>query len=408
MAGDVRRVAMVSMHTSPAATPGEADAGGMNVAILGLATELASRGIAVDLLTRSTGPSTVTDLAPGITLHELEAGLPGVVAKEDLSAVADEFGEAVARLAGRESGRYDVIHAHYWISGIATLPVAIELGIPFVQSFHTLGDMKHRAMAEGMLTEPQRRVRSESYLATQADAVIASSTAEVDALLEQVGAQAERVWIMPPGVDTGLFVPHVESADAVRLALGIEQGRPLLAVVGRVQELKGQRLAVRVLAALPEPRPVLVIAGQPTPGAEGYFVALRDLADELGVGDDVRFTGALGREAVAELFAAATLTMVPSHSETFGLVALESAASGTPVIAQRVSGLVESVSDGESGVLIDSRDPVDWARAISVLLDNPLAYAELSLSARAFAEGFSWAASVSVLLDVYESVAVKR
>ncbi|MBB5842609.1 D-inositol-3-phosphate glycosyltransferase [Conyzicola lurida] len=395
------------MHTSPAATPGQADAGGMNVAILGLARELAGRGIAVDLLTRSSGQSTVTDIAPGITLHELEAGPPGIVAKEDLSSVADEFGEAVARLAGRESGRYDVIHAHYWISGIAALPVAIELGIPFVQSFHTLGDMKHRAMIDEVPTEPQRRVRSESFLANQADAVIASSTAEVDALLEQVGAPAEHVWIMPPGVDTGLFAPRPEAGAAVREALGIEADRPVIAVVGRVQELKGQRLAVRVLAALPEPRPVLVIAGRPTPGAESYFLALHELAAELGVVDDLRFTGALEREAVAELFAAATLTLVPSHSETFGLVALESAASGTPVVAQRVSGLVESVSDGESGLLIDSRDPADWARAIGVLLDNPAAYAELARSARAFAEGFSWETSVSVLLDVYESVAAR-
>jgi D-inositol-3-phosphate glycosyltransferase len=190
----------------------------------------------------------------------------------------------------------------------------------------------------------------------------------------------------------------------VRLALGVESGRPLIAVVGRVQELKGQRLAVRVLAALPEPRPVLVIAGEPTPGAEDYFDGLRRLAARLGVEADVRFTGALGREGVAELLAAATVTLVPSHTETFGLVALESAAAGTPVVAQRVSGLVESVADGESGVLIDSRDPEEWARAITLLLDDPLLSAEFAVSARAFAEGFSWATSVAVLLDVYEGL----
>lgn len=395
---------MVSMHTSPAETPGTADAGGMNVAILGLAHELAGRGIEVDLLTRAVGAPRVTELQPGITLHELAAGRSGLVAKENLSAVTDEFGEAVARLAGRESQRYDVVHAHYWLSGLAVLPVAIELGIPFVQSFHTLGAMKHRAMPAGELTEPERRVRTESYLALQADAVIASSTAEVDQLIEQVGAPAERVWIMPPGVDTDLFAPDSDAGDAVRLALGIESGRPLLAVVGRVQKLKGQRLAVRALAALPEPRPILVIAGEPTPGAEDYYSALRELTRELGVENDVRFVGALDREGVAELFAAATLTLVPSFSETFGLVALESAACGTPVVAQRVSGLVESVAEEESGLLVDSRDPAEWARAISFLLDDPLYYDELSASARAFAEGFSWASSVSILLDIYASL----
>jgi D-inositol-3-phosphate glycosyltransferase len=138
------------------------------------------------------------------------------------------------------------------------------------------------------------------------------------------------------------------------------------------------------------------------------MTALRDLARELGVEGDVRFVGALSREAVAELFAAATITLVPSHSETFGLVALESAASGTPVIAQRVSGLVESVADGESGVLVESRDPAEWARVISILLDDPIYYEELSLSARQFAEGFSWAASTSILLDVYEGLVQAR
>jgi D-inositol-3-phosphate glycosyltransferase len=404
MAGDVRRVAMVSMHTSPAAPPGAADAGGMNVAILGLARELAARGVAVDLLTRAAGRPTATVIEPGVTLHELAAASPGVVAKEDLSTVADEFGEAVARLAGRESTPYDIVHAHYWLSGLAALPVAIELGIPFVQSFHTLGDMKQRSLPGGALTESERRVRTESYLATQADAVIASSTAEVQSLIERVGAQPDRVWIIPPGVDTSLFVPQADAGDAIRLALGIERGRPLLAVVGRVQQLKGQRLALRVLAALPGPRPMLVIAGDPTPGAEDYARGLRVLAAELGVESDVRFIGSVPRETVAELLAAATLTLVPSHSETFGLVALESAACGTPVVAQRVSGLAESVSHGESGLLVDSRVPEEWASAVRSLLDDPLLYAELAASARRFAEGFSWSASASVLLDVYGSL----
>jgi D-inositol-3-phosphate glycosyltransferase len=395
---------MVSMHTSPAATPGSADAGGMNVAIISLARELAGRGIQVDLLTRASAAARVLELEPGITLHELEAGETGVVDKSALSAVADDFGEAVARLA-REGGGYDIVHAHYWLSGIASLPVAIELGIPFVQSFHTLGDMKHRAVPAGdHLSDQERRVRSESYLANQADAVVGSSTAEVTSLIEQVGAKPDRVWIIPPGVDIDLFAPQPAAGAAVRARLDIDDERQILAVVGRVQELKGQRLAVRVLAALPQPRPVLVIAGEPTPGAEDYYEGLRRLAARLGVEADLRFTGALGRESVAELLAAATLTLVPSHSETFGLVALESAAAGTPVVAQRVSGLVESVSDGESGVLIDSRDPAEWARAIALLLDDPVLYAEFAVSARAFAEGFSWATSVSVLLDVYEGL----
>ena len=401
-------MAMISMHTSPTAAPGTADAGGMNVAVLEIARELAARGIEVDLLTRATGQPRESTLAPGLTLHELGAGGPGAVAKDDLAAVSDEFGEAVARLAGRESRRYDIVHAHYWLSGLAVLPVTIELGIPFVQSFHTLGAMKHRSMPAGELTESERRVRTESFLALQADAVIASSTAEVDDLIEQVGAQADRVWIIPPGVDTATFAPQPGAGDAVRLALGVESGRPLLAVVGRVQKLKGQELALRALAAMPQPRPMLVIAGEQTPGEEDYLRSLHDLATSSGVAADVRFVGALEREAVAELLAAATVTLVPSHSETFGLVALESAACGTPVVAQRVSGLVESVADGVSGVLVETRDPAEWASVVSLLLDDPLYYDDLAVSARRFAEGFGWPTSVSILLDVYDSLVPGR
>jgi D-inositol-3-phosphate glycosyltransferase len=393
---------MVSMHTSPAARPGSVDAGGMNVAILGLARGLAARGIEVDLLTRATGAPAVTALEPGVTLHELPAGAAGVVDKGALPALADDFGEAVAHLA--ETSRYDIVHAHYWLSGIAALPVALELGIPLVQSFHTLAEMKSMALPAVASAESVRRVRSETFLAMQADAVVANSTAEVGHLIESVGADADRVWIVPPGVDTGLFAPRAGAGAELRRALGIEAARPILAVVGRVQPLKGQRLAVRALAALPHPRPMLVIAGEATPGDGAYFSGLLELSQQLGVAADVRFAGALDRESVAELLAAAAVTLVPSHSETFGLVALESAACGTPVVAQRVSGLTESVADGESGLLVDSRDPAEWALAISVLLGNERLTADMAVTARAHAESFSWATTVSVLLDVYRSL----
>ncbi|MCU1424660.1 MAG: hypothetical protein JWM51_951 [Microbacteriaceae bacterium] len=383
----------------------------MNVAILGLARGLASRGIEVDLLTRATASPAVTVLEPGVTLHELPAGAPGVVDKNALPTLADDFGEAVAQLA--QSTPYDIVHAHYWLSGIAALPVALELSIPFVQSFHTLAEMKRHSMPTGTSTESIRRVRSETFLAIQADAVVASSTAEVAHLIESVGADTERVWIVPPGVDPEVFAPRAEAAAAVRARLEIGARRPILAVVGRVQQLKGQRLAVRVLAALvnepgppvgARPRPVLVIAGEPTPGDEAYFAGLLELAQQLGVAADLRFTGALDREGVAELLAAAAVTLVPSHSETFGLVALESAACGTPVVAQRVSGLTESVSDGESGLLIDSRDPVEWARAVELLIADDRFAADMARTARAHAEGFDWSTTVSVLLDVYRSL----
>ncbi|MHC5796900.1 glycosyltransferase [Lacisediminihabitans sp. FW035] len=409
MTGTPNRVALVSMHTSPAALAGSGDSGGMNVSLLATATELALRGVEVDLITRATGDAAVTALAEGVELHELAAGPRGILPKEHLGEVADEFGEAVAQLTGRQAARYDVIHAHYWLSGLATLPVALELGLPFVQSFHTLAAMKNAALAPGQEPEPERRLRTEMYLANQASAVVAGSSAEVTSLIDDVRAPADRVWVIPPGVDVNLFTPaRAGAADArVRSELGIALGRPIIAIVGRVQPLKDQELAIRVLAELHGLRgaaPVLVVAGEATPGEDGYASSLHSIAAELGVLAEVRFAGALSRERLADLLAIATVTLVPSHSETFGLVALESAASGTPVIAFRGGGLVESVSAGVSGLLVDSRDPRAWAQATVSLLDDGAGLQRLSGFARHYAEGFTWAATATALIGVYASL----
>jgi D-inositol-3-phosphate glycosyltransferase len=405
MTADIRRVAMVSMHTSPVAPAGTADAGGMNIVLVQTAKQLAARGVEVDLLTRATGEPHVSLIAPGVTLHELTAGPRRAVAKGQLMEFADEFGEGVARLTGRDDPRYDLIHAHYWLSGIATLPVALELGIPFVQSFHTLGAMKNRSLAPGDSPEPETRLRVETYLSNQADAIVAGSSAEVAALIDEVRAPADKLWVVPPGVDVAQFTPSRRAtATAVRERLGIEPGRPIVTVVGRVQPLKGQDLAIRAVAAISGQRPVLAIVGDPTPGAEHFGDDLRALVESLGISADVRFFGRIGRDEIADLLAASALTLVPSHSETFGLVALESAASGTPVIGSRSTGLVESIADGESGLLLGSRDPQEWAAGISGLLGNPSRLLQLSSSAREHAERFSWATAAASLLGIYASL----
>jgi len=407
----VERVAMVSMHTSPASQPGTADAGGMNVAIMSIAQQLAARGVEVDLITRAVGVAGSTLLIPGVTLHELAAGEQGPLPKERLSEVTDEFGEGVAAIARRSPNGYDIIHAHYWLSGIASLPVSIELGVPLVQSFHTLAAMKDAGMdgAPGHHREPVTRVRSETFIANQADALIASSSAEATALIDAVGAPADRTWIVPPGVDLGLFSPRtVEVHERVRAALRLEPDRPFVVLAGRVQPLKGHELAVRALAELHALRgwaPVLVIAGEVTPGDELFVSELRELASVLGVGDDVRFVGALPRDTLADLLSAASVTIVPSFSETFALVALESAASGTPVIGYRSGGLSESVADGVSGVLLGTRDPRYWATEIAVMLENSERARELGRTARTHAEKYTWASTAASLLGVYAGVA---
>ena len=401
----VQRVAMIAMHTSPAAQPGTADAGGLNVAVLGVAAELAARGVQVDLVTRGDGGA--RDLLPGVTLHELSAGPAGILPKERLPEVADEFGEAIARLA--RTRHYDILHAHYWLSGIATLPVAIELDRPLVQSFHTLGAMKNALAGAGQSPEPVQRVRSEMFLAAQADAVIASSSAEATVLIDDVGAPPDRTWIIPPGVDLALFSPRPAALNsATRAALGLEPDRPLVVIAGRVQPLKGHELAVRALAELHALRgwaPLLVVAGEVTPGSEGFAAELRALAGQLGVAPDVRFVGALQRDALANLLSAAALTVVPSYSETFGLVALESAASGTPVLAYRAGGLSESVAEGTSGLLLGTRDPRYWATEMALLIEDDERRAALGLTARGHAERFTWGAAAASLLGVYAGVA---
>jgi D-inositol-3-phosphate glycosyltransferase len=387
---------MVSLHTSPAAQPGTGDSGGMNVAILSLAGQLARRGVTVDLLTRAVGEPGSRSLFDGVTIHELAAGPRGPLQKERLGEVADEFGEAVATLAGRRAPRFDVIHAHYWLSGLATLPVALELGLPFVQSFHTVAAMKN---AIAGVDEPERRVRIEMYLANQASAIVAGSAAEATALIDLARAPADHLWVIPPGVDVDLFTPARADAAAARIRseLAIDPARPIIAVVGRLQPLKDQELAIRALA-LARPGPVMVVAGEATPGDEDYVASLRAL------GGEVRFVGALPRERLADLLAAASLTVLPSRSETFGIVALESAASGTPVIAYRGSGMVESVADGVSGVLVDSRDPADWAGTIDQLLTDAGRLAALGVRARHHAEPYTWAASAASMLALYRSL----
>lgn len=401
----VERVAMIAMHTSPAAPPGTADAGGLNVTTLGLATELALRGVEVDLITRATAGAQQSSVFPGIMLHELEAG-PGGLPKERLPEVSDEFGEQLARLARRRG--YDVLHAHYWLSGIAALPVAIELDRPLVQSFHTLAVMKNALAGEGQPAEPEQRLRSEMFLAHQADATVAVSSAEATVLLDDVGAPADRTWVIPPGVDTGRFSPRGPASHiAVRASLGLEPDRPLVVVAGRVQPLKGHELAVRALAELHALRgwaPLLVIAGEVTPGQDPFADRLRALADELGVGADVRFVGALGRDALADLLSAAHLTLVPSYSETFGLVALESAACGTPVLASRVGGLPEAVQEGVSGLLLGTREPRYWATEMALLIEDDERREALGRSARTHAERFTWGAAAASLLGVYAAV----
>lgn len=405
MSERARQVALVAMHTSPAEQPGRGDSGGLNVSVLAQAHALAALGCDVEILTRANGPQQTTELADGVVLRALQAGPSGPVPKSALVGLTDAFGEAVASAARQRPAGYDLIHAHYWLSGLAALPVSLELGIPLVHTFHTLAVMKNQHRGPGQALEPRHRLRTENYLAAEASAVVAVSGAEATCLLDEVGCAAERLWVVPPGVDVHLFRPRdAATHERVRRRHRIPAGSPIIALVGRIQPLKGHELAVRMLGELVSRgsiTPTVVVVGEATPGDEDFLDQLGTLARNLGVATEVRLVGALAREDLAELFSAAAVTVVPSLSETFGLVAVESAACGTPVIGYHSTGLVESV--GPAGVLLSSRDPSEWAAAVAALLDAPDELARAGQEARAHAARFSWENNARALIDVYDS-----
>ncbi|MFC4224406.1 glycosyltransferase [Lysinibacter cavernae] len=386
------RVALISSHTSPLSIPGQGDAGGLNVQVLSLAVELVRMGHSVDIITRRTHREqpAVEVTAEGITVRALTAGPLAPVPKEDLPAVLTHMSERIAEL-----GPYDIYHSHYWLSGVAALPVAESLNAPHILNLHTVAALKNQHLAPGDRPEPQSRIDAERSISERSE-LITGSERERHSLISDYHLQPARVHHISPGVDTALFRPALPRHPAL-----LDAG-PYVVTLGRVQPLKGQDLAVEILAALPKSvRPLLVIAGEPTPGNEAYAESLRGLAARLGVTDSVRFLPAQTREHAAQLLSGAELAIVPSHSETFGLVALEAAAAGTPVLAQRITGLAESVVSGVTGILFEGREPSVWAEKIASLLNDEASLVSLSTSARTAAESRSWPRHARRVSDVY-------
>jgi len=380
------RIALVAVHSSPVAGPGRRDAGGMNVYLLETGRALAARGHEVELVTRAEGPDepALERIAAGLSVRRIEAGPRSPVRKESLAAIVDDFGTALAGLPA-----FDVIHAHYWLSGLAAQRAARAGGTPFALTLHTVAALKQERRGRGEAPEPVERIAAERRLCAEADAVVAIAPAEREAIARLYGRPAERIELARPGVDAALFHPGHRT-----------QPRPYLAMVARLQPLKGVELAIDAIAALPAGRrPALRVAGAPTPGAEAYPSALRARARARGV--TLQLEGTLSRRQVAELLRGAQLALVPSRTETFGLVALEAAASGVPVLGASVDGLRDSVCDGRSGVLVRGRDPRRWARALQGLLADPVRRARLGRDARAHALTHGWASTARALEAVY-------
>jgi Glycosyltransferase len=393
-------ICFVSMHTSPANLPGSGDAGGMNVVEREQARALAELGHRVRLVTRRSSPDEpdVVELFPGVTLHHLDAGPATVLPKSRIDDHLEEFAANLARLAPAA-----IVHSHHWMSGVAALPVARMWGAPHVQSYHSVAAMPGSALAAGEPPESPRRVPGEAFVARESDAVVAISAAEARTVIERCGAEPGGVHIVSPGVDQELFRPLRPDEPQWRPDGCGPQGYLLFAA--RFQPLKAPDLAIRALAELePRLRPLLLVAGDTSPDFASYDAELHALVDELGVADLVRFIGPQPRPALARLMRSARVVLVPSHSETFGLVALEAAASGTPVIAAAAGGLREAVAHGETGQLMDSREPEDWGKALHRLLTEPGLLERMGTVARVHARRFEWRWAAHRLAALYSGL----
>jgi D-inositol-3-phosphate glycosyltransferase len=399
----VERVGLISVHTSPLDQPGEGDGGGLNVYVREVARRMGARGVEVDVFTRRTDPTqpgTVT-IAPGVSLHHLDAGPARPVAKEDLATLLCPFELALAghpRLVELE-----VLHAHYWLSGWVGRRIARRTGIPLVQTFHTLAALKNATLAPGDRPEGTLRLVAEAEVARDADQVLVLTCGEARLFHSSFGLSGARLTVVPAGVDLDVFRPVADDADGTTDAPrdGVE-----LLFAGRLQALKGPDVAVRTLAEVRRHRSdaTLRIIGGESGGAgvATSVAALTELADELGVAEHVVFEPALPQAELAERLRAADLVLVPSRSETFGLIALEAQACGTPVVAARVPGLEVVVAGG--GVLVDGHDPADHARAVLDLLADPDRLADVRSAGLADAAASSWERTVDRLLDAYAAV----
>jgi D-inositol-3-phosphate glycosyltransferase len=398
----VRRVAVLSVHTSPLDQPGTGDGGGLNVYVREVAERMAAQGVEVDVFTRRSDrsqPATVT-IVPGVRVHHLDAGPAMPVDKEEVTNHLCAF--LLALQAHPTAGTHDVIHAHYWLSGWVGRRIAPRWGVPLVQTFHTLGVLKNATLAPGDTPEPPLRLHAEERVAKDADRVLVLTCGEARLLHTTYGLSGARLTVVPAGVDLDRFSPGPTCVAPV--------GGHELLFVGRLQPLKGPDVAVRTLAEVrrrvPDAR--LRIVGGASGNGRGRTgpAELRALADELGVADAVTFEDAVAQTRLVERYRAADVLLAPSRSETFGLVALEAQACGTPVVGADVPGLEAVVRGG--GTLVPNHDPVDHAAAVVRLLTDPVHAAATRRAGLAAARAASWDRTVERLLAVYADVVAER
>lgn len=411
----VRRLALLSVHTSPLAPLGGKKTGGMNVYVRDLAQELGRRGILVDIYTRrtsSTLPDVDISLGENVRVIHLLAGAAVPLDPDEVYPHLSQFAAGVIAFATRQGIQYDIVYSHYWLSGWVANKLKEVWNTPFIHMFHTLGQMKHR-IGSGMPAIPDTRVTVENQIVKWADRIVAATQAEYAQLLWLYRADRRKIVIVPPGVDTDRFYPR--SQEAAKSKLGIKMVRNLLLFVGRIEPLKAVDTILEAIDLVGREYPHLleklsfaVIGGDPDNPTDRELSRLKALSDELNLSDVVDFLGAKDHRLLPWYYAAATAVIMPSDYESFGMVALEAMASGTPVIASDVGGLAYLIKDHETGFLVPVRDPVALADAITSLLADTARYTGMSRNAAKLARQYAWSTIASDLLNLFDEVLLDR
>jgi D-inositol-3-phosphate glycosyltransferase len=399
----VRKLAVISLHSSPLTQPGSGDSGGMNVYVRELVASLAQAGVACDVYVRAWAPDLppTVDVESGLRVVHVPAG-PPELAKEHLPDVVGEFADRVRAHIEAESDT-DAIHANYWLSGVAGHALKHFLDIPLVCTFHTLARVK----ADTGDPEPARRIQAELDTIRCSDGILANSAAEADQLIQFYGADRHRIEIAPPGVDHAFFSPG--DRRGARTALGLDPDRPVLLFVGRIQPLKGLDVAVGALEALRNREAVLVVVGGPSgPEGEAHEAACRRAVHGAGLDQRVVFRPPQPHHLLSSYYRAADVCLVPSRSESFGLVALEAAACGTPVVAAAVGGLLTLVDDHRTGLLVEEREPAAFAAAVDGILSRPEWADALAGAAAAKARGYTWSTTAGRLRRLYSDLTARE
>jgi D-inositol-3-phosphate glycosyltransferase len=400
-----RRIAVISMHTSPTGSLGQDGNGGLNVYVREVCTAFSERGIATDIFTRKQSPDDpdVESLAPLSRVIYLPAGRD--LDKYSLFNEVPAFAAAISDWTISERMQYDLLYSHYWLSGEVACLLRPQLSARWAHIAHTLGLVKNRTLAYGARPEPALRIQVEGEIAQQADLLIASTADEADDLINAYKANPDRVFVVPPGVDLATFQP-IDRTEA-RRKIGYDSGRVLL-FVGRLERLKGVEIAIRALALLRDREHddlrLIVLGEDSRDGDESEKERLKAVAAAVGVRDRVDFLGSVAQHELPYFYAAADACVMPSYSESFGLVALEAQACGCPVVASGVSGLRSVVRDDVSGYLIDGHDPAEYAERIGRLLADPELAQQMGRRGRLLAQRFSWNRTADRLEGLFDEV----